>query len=145
MRKNELPKEVNDYMDEYIKTHTIKNMDDMQEMMRNLFGPALQKMLDAEMESKLGYSKNEKKDTINSRNGYYKERNINTTYGEIPVNIPRDRLGECKSDLLPPYAKSINGFEDKIISMYALGMTTNEIKDQIYELFGCKLSDDIVI
>ncbi len=48
MKKNELPKEVNDYMDEYIKTHTIKNMDDMQEMMRNLFGPALQKILDAE-------------------------------------------------------------------------------------------------
>ena len=46
MRKNELPKEVNDYMDEYIKTHTIKNMDDMQEMMRNMFGPALQKMLE---------------------------------------------------------------------------------------------------
>lgn len=60
MRKNELPKEVNDYMDEYIKTHTIKNMDDMQEMMRNMFGPALQKMLDAEMEAKLGYAKNEK-------------------------------------------------------------------------------------
>ena len=144
MRKNELPKEVNDYMDEYIKTHSIKNMDDMQEMMRNLFGPALQKMLDAEMEAKLGYSKNEKNDTTNSRNGYYKERNINTTYGEIPVSIPRDRLGECKSDLLPPYAKNINGFEDKIISMYALGMTTNEIKNQIYELFGCNLSDDMV-
>lgn len=48
-------------MDEYIKTHTIKNMDDMQEMMRNLFGPALQKMLDAEMETKLGYTKNKKK------------------------------------------------------------------------------------
>ena len=49
MRKNELPKEVNDYMDEYIKKHTIKNMDYIQEMMRNMFGPALQKMLDAEM------------------------------------------------------------------------------------------------
>ena len=144
MRKNELPKEVNDYMDEYIKTHTIKNMDDMQEMMRNLFGPALQKMLDAEMEAKLGYAKNEKNNSSNSRNGYYKERNIKTTYGEIPVSIPRDRFGECKSDLLPPYAKSINGFEDKIISMYALGMTTNEIKDQIYELFGCTLSDDMI-
>ena len=131
-------------MDEYIKTHTIKNMDDMQEMMRNLFGPALQKMLDAEMESKLGYSKHEKSDNENSRNGYYKERNINTTYGSIPVSIPRDRLGECKSDLLPPYAKSINGFEDKIISLYALGMTTNEIKDQIYELFGCQLSEDMI-
>ena len=74
-----------------------------------------------------------KNDTANSRNGYYKERNINTTYGEIPVSISRDRLEECKSDLFPPYAKSINGFEDKIISMYALGMTTSEIKGQIYE------------
>lgn len=58
-------------MDEYIKTHTIKNMDDMQEMIRNMFGPALQKMLDAVMEAKLGYAKNEKNDTTNSRNGYY--------------------------------------------------------------------------
>lgn len=41
MKKNELPKEINEYMDEYIKTHTIKNMDDMQEMMRNLFGPSI--------------------------------------------------------------------------------------------------------
>ena len=137
MKKNELPKEVNDYMDEYIKTNTIKNIDDMQKMMRNVFGPALQKMLGTEMETKLGYSKNEKNDTNNSRNGYYKERNINTTYGEIPVSVPRDRLGECKIDLLPPYAKSINGFEDKIILMYTLEMTTNEIKDQIYQLFGC--------
>ncbi len=80
-------------MNEYIKTHTIKNMDDIQEMMRNLFGPALQKMLDAETETKLGYSKHEKNDINNSRNGYYKERNIKTTYGEIPVSIPRDRLG----------------------------------------------------
>ena len=66
-------------MDEYIKTHTIKNMDDMQEMMRNLFGPALQKMLDAEMETKLGYTKNKNNNSNNSRNGYYKERNIKTT------------------------------------------------------------------
>ncbi len=50
--------------------------------------------------------KNERKDTSNIRNGYYKERNINTTYGEIPVSIPRDRLGECKSDLEKNYFKT---------------------------------------
>lgn len=144
MKKNELPKEMNECIDEYIKTHSVKNMADMEEMMRNLFGPSLQRLLDAEMESKLGYSKSERTNTQNSRNGYYKERNINTTYGEIPVSIPRDRMGECKSDLLPPYAKSLDGFEDKIISMYALGMTMSEIKDQIYQLFGCKLSEDMI-
>lgn len=142
--KKELPKEINEYIDEYIKTHTVKNMGDMEEMMRELFGPSLQRLLDAEMEAKLGYSKSERTDAMNSRNGHYKERNINTTYGEIPVSIPRDRMGECKSDLLPPYAKSLDGFEDKIISMYALGMTMSEIKDQIYQLFGCKLSEDMI-
>lgn len=144
MKKNELPKEMNECIDEYIKTHSVKNMADMEEMMRNLFGPSLQRLLDAEMEAKLGYSKSERTDSSNSRNGYYKERNINTTYGEIPVSIPRDRMGECKSDLLPPYVKSLDGFEDKIISMYALGMTMSEIKDQIYQLFGCKLSEDMI-
>ena len=76
--------------------------------MRSLFGPALQKMLDTEMEAKLGYAKNEQNDTTNSKNDYYKERNINTTYEEIPVNISRDRLIECKSDILPPYVKSMD-------------------------------------
>ena len=113
-------------------------------MMRNIFGPALQKMLDAEMKAKLDYSKHEKNDTNNSRNGYYKECNINTTYGEIPISIPGNRHGECKSYLISLYAKGINRFGDKIISMYALGTTLNEIKDQIYELFWCDLSDDMI-
>ena len=96
------------------------------------------------MEAKIGYPKNERTENNNSRNGYYPERTVNTTYGEIPVKIPRDRAGEIESDLIPKYNRSIKGFEEKVIAMYALGMTESEISEQIFELFGCKLTDDMI-
>jgi putative transposase len=139
-----LPPELEGYMNEYLKHKSVKNMDDVQEMMRGWLGPIMQKLLDAEMESKIGYAKNERSEFENSRNGYYPERAVNTAYGEMPVKIPRDRMGEVESDLIPKYSRSMNGFEEKVIAMYGLGMTESEISEQIYDLFGCKLTDDMI-
>lgn len=139
-----LPPEIDSYITEYLKHKSVKNMADIQEMMRNMFGPAMQRILNAEMEAKIGYGKNERSDIENYRNGYYPERIVNTAYGEMPVKIPRDRMGEIESDLIPKYSRNINGFEEKVIAMYALGMTESEISGQIYDLFGCKLTDDMI-
>ena len=139
-----LPPELDMYVTEYLKHKSVKNMDDVQEMMRDMFGGVIQKMLEAEMETKLGYAKNERSEIENNRNGYYPERNINTTYGEIPVKVPRDRAGEIQSDLVDKYSRNFHGFEEKIIGMYGMGMTDSEISAQINELFGCKLSEDMI-
>lgn len=95
-------------------------MSDMYAALKDFFAPAFQQLLDAKMESKLEYSKNERTDSNNSRNGYYPEIAVSTEMGEIPVKVPRDRNGERYSELVPKYSRIANGLDEKIISMYAL-------------------------
>lgn len=137
--------EINNIVDKYLENNDVKNMMDIEKMMSIFFGPAIQKLLDTEMDVKLKYenegvSPNEK----NYRNGYQQSRNINSSYGEIPVSVPRDRNGTIESDLIPKYSRSISGFEERIISLYASGMTLSEIRDHVKELFGCNLTDDMI-
>ena len=137
--------EINNIIDKYLENNEVKNMMDIEKMMSTFFGPAIQKLLDAEMDAKLKYeNKGVSPDEKNYRNGYQQTRNINSSYGEIPISVPRDCNGNIESDLIPKYSRSINGFEDKIISLYASGMTLNEIRDHIKELFGCNLTDDMI-
>ena len=120
MKKNIIiPKEVNDAIDMYLDNNEVKSMADIEKMMSSFFGPAIQKILDAEMDVKLKYDNKETTpEDKNYRNGYHKERIINSSYGEIPVSVPRDRNGNIESDLIPKYSRSISGFEDRIISLY---------------------------
>ncbi len=94
--------------------------------------------------TKIGYSKNERTDNNNYRNGHYPERTVATEMGDIPVKVPRDRNGEIDSDLVPKYSRTANGFDEKVISMYALGMSDKDIQEQIKEIFGCNLSPDMI-
>lgn len=147
MRKNrKLPKEMEAVIDYYLENNEVKNMGDIQNMMGDLFGPVIQKLLDAEMEVKLKHQNSnlDTNETKNYRNGYYKERNVNTTYGEIPVSIPRDRNNDIESDLIPKYSRNINGFDEHIISLYASGLSTRDIQDHIKQLFNCNISDDMI-
>lgn len=130
--------------EEIVKKYDAKTGKDLNQIMRDFMGPIIQKMLEAEMESKIGYQKNERTDGDNYRNGYYPERTVNTDYGQMDVRVPRDRNNEIESDLLPKYARNINGFEEKVIKMYGLGMSDKQIQEQIDELFGCKLSADMI-
>lgn len=130
--------------EEIVKKYDAKTGKDLNQIMRDFMGPIIQKMLEAEMDSKIGYQKNERSDVDNYRNGYYPERTVNTDYGQMDVRVPRDRNNEIESDLLPKYARNINGFEEKVIKMYGLGMSDKQIQEQIDELFGCKLSTDMI-
>ena len=64
--------------------------------------------------------------------------------GDIPVKVPRDRKGEIDSDLVPKYSRTVNGFDEKVISMYALGLSDKDIQEQIKDIFGCNLSPDMI-
>ncbi len=142
---NKIPKDLELVIDKYLENNEVKDMEGIEQMVSTLIGPTIQKLLEAEIDTKLKYENN---NTIpnerNYRNGYQKERNINTSYGEISVSVPRDRNGSIESDLIPKYSRSISGFEDRIISLYASGMTLSEIKDHIKELFGCNLTEDMI-
>ena len=130
--------------EEIVKKYDAKTGKDLNQIMRDFMGPVIQKMLEAEMEAKIGHKKNGQVNGDNYRNGYYPERTINTDYGQMDVKVPRDRNNEIESDLLPKYSRNINGFEEKVISMYGLGMSNKQIQEEIDELFGCKLSPDMI-
>ena len=147
MPKRKIEEEKNELVEEFFRQNNpknIKSMDDMYTAWRNFFGPAFQKMLDAEMDAKLGYSKNERSDVENYRNGYYPERTVSTEMGDIPVKVPRDRNGEIESELVPKYSRTVNGFDEKIIAMYALGLSDKDIQEQIKDIFGCNISPDMI-
>ena len=147
MPKRKIEEEKNELVEEFFRQNdpkNIKSMDDMYTAWKNFFGPAFQKMLDAEMEAKLGYSKNERTDVENYRNGYYPERTVSTEMGDIPVKVPRDRNGEIESDLVPKYSRTVNGFDEKIIAMYALGLSDKDIQEQVKDIFGCNISPDMI-
>ncbi len=96
------------------------------------------------MDVTLGYEKNKKGNTRtdNKRSGH-SPKNLKSQYGEFQINVPRDRNGEFEPKLIPKYQRDISGIEEKIISLYAQGMSTRDIYDQLQDLYGIELSADM--
>ena len=110
-----------------------------------MFRDVLQEALEAEMDESLGYCKYDtiSKNNDNSRNGYSK-KTLKTELGPVEINIPRDRNREFEPKIVPKHQRSVNGIEDKILGLYATGMTTRDISEQIRELYGVDISSETV-
>ena len=137
-----LPKEV---LRDMIVDGDLETVNDLHLYLKEIFKDALQEMLEAELEVELGYSKRDKKNkhTDNRRNGTTK-KTVNSRFGEIELNIPRDRNGEFEPVVVPKHARDISGIEEQIISLYGRGMSTRDIHDQIKDLYGIEVSADMV-
>lgn len=98
--------------------------EDMQDALRDIFGPMFEAMLQGEMNSHLGYETNDHgyKETSNRRNGYT-HKSLKTTMGEVEIDTPCDRDGSFAPQLIPKRSKDVSGIEDKVLSMYARGMS----------------------
>ena len=107
-----------------------------------LFSKTIEEMLEAELTTQLGYERYdvEGHHSGNSRNGHY-SRKMRTSGGDAEIKVPRDRNGEFQSDLLK---KNSNEIEQKIIAMYAKGMSTRDIQDLLTELYGIDVSPDTI-
>lgn len=129
----------------YIKEQNFTDTNDILKSLKELFRDILQESLEAEMDETLGYLKHDysEKVTPNSRNGYSK-KTVKTELGPVEVKIPRDRDGEFEPKIVPKHQRSVNGIEDKILSLYAIGMTTRDISEQIKELYGVEVSAETV-
>lgn len=64
--------------------------------------------------------------------------------GDIPIKVPRNRKGEIDSELVPKYSRTVNEFDEKVIALYALGLSNKDIQEQIKKIFGCNLSPDMI-
>lgn len=102
-----------------------------------LFAETLEQMLDAELTAQLGYEPYEARgrNSGNSRNGHYPKK-VRTSNGETEVTVPRDRNGDYEPQILKKYQANTNELEDKIIAMYARGMTQRDIEDPLAEMYG---------
>ena len=135
-----------------LKDKTIKELardcqtvDDVHEMLKNLFRDTLQQILEAEMKEHLGYKKHSAEgiNTGNSRNGYSK-KTIKTRLGETIIDVPRDRNGEFEPRIVRKYETTSSQLEEQIIAMYAKGMSTRDIEEHMRDIYGIDVSPTMV-
>lgn len=147
-RRNESPekKRRRELIGEFLKENPLKGMNDINELVKELISQVIEKGLESEMEEELGYSKYDykNKDTDNSRNGY-SAKTLSTSFGEMDIDVPRDRKGEFDPQIIQKHQTILpNDIEEKIISMYAKGMSTNDIETHIKDLYGIEMSDSTI-
>ena len=121
-------------------------MADIQDLFKETIAEFMEDGLEVELSEALGYSKYDykHKETENSRNGHSSKK-LRTSYGEVDVSIPRDRKGEFEPQLLKKHQTSISqDIEEKILSMYAKGMSTGDIEAHIRDIYGLAVSDTTV-
>ena len=111
------------FMRDYLKSNDISLKDgkDVNSLMRSMMSALIEEALGGELDEHLGYEPYDQssKETDNSRNGYSK-KTMHTSYGDMDINVPRDRKGEFSPQLVPKYATALSeDMENKIISMYA--------------------------
>ncbi|AKN31625.1 transposase [Clostridium carboxidivorans P7] len=121
-----------------------KSMEDLvgkNGLMQRLFGGIIQQFLEAEMEEHLGREKYERQngEDRNYRNGY-SSKNIRTSFGEVGVNVPRDRKANFEPKIVKKYETVCNELDKKVIGLYARGMSVDDIKSEIDELYGVDIS-----
>lgn len=115
------------------------------EALKDIFGPIFEAMLQGEMDDHLGYEANDhaEKDTTNRRNGYGRKK-VKTTMGDVEIQTPRDREGTFDPKIIPKRSKDISGIEDKVLTMYAKGMSQRDIADTIEDIYGFEISHETI-
>lgn len=119
--------------------------EDMNNALKDLFGPMFEAMLQGEMNHHLGYDSNDKgpKKDDNCRNGYGK-KTLKTTQGEVEIEVPRDRDGSFEPQVVPKRTKDVSAIENKVLAMYARGMSQRDISSTIEDIYGFQMSHDMI-
>ena len=131
---------------ELLDMSNITSMDDIQNLFKETIAEFMEDGLETELDDELGYSRYDyrNKNTENSRNGH-SSKTLRTSFGDVEVAVPRDRKGEFEPQLLKKNQTSISqDIEEKILSMYAKGMTTGDIEAHIQDIYGVDVSDTTV-
>ena len=131
---------------ELLLSSNISSMDDIQNLFKETIAEFMESGLEAELDDELGYGRYDyrNKDTDNSRNGH-SSKTLRTSYGDVEVAVPRDRKGEFEPQILKKNQTSVSqDIEEKILSMYAKGMTTGDIEAHIQDIYGIEVSDTTI-
>lgn len=111
-----------------------------------LFAHTLEQMLEAELSEHLGYEPYEAsgRNSGNSRNGFYDKKVRSSGNGDVRIRVPRDRQGSFEPKIVPKYGSNTNELEEKILGLYARGVSTRDIQDTLTELYGVEISPSTV-
>ena len=121
------------------------SVEEMQDALKDIFGPMFEAMLQGELDNHLGYEANDHgyKESDNRRNGYAK-KTLKSSMGDVEISTPRDRDGSFAPQLIPKRTKDVSGIEDKVLAMYARGMSQRDIAKTIEDIYGFEISHDMI-
>lgn len=144
-RKNKRNKASMTIAQAIIDEYQPQTAEDMQAALKDIFGPMFESMLQGETDSHLGYESNDHgyKATDNLWNGY-SHKTVKTTYGDIPRDVSRNRDASFDTQIIPKRARDVSGIGDKVLSMYAKGMSQRDIADTIEDIYGFEISHETI-
>ena len=126
-----------------LQEYDIETTEDIQDALKDLLGGTIKEMMEAEMDDHLGYQKSERSDSDDYRNGY-KSKRVNSSYGSMDIDVPQDRKSTFEPQIVKKRQKDISDIDQKIISMYAKGMTTRQISETIEDIYGFETSEGFI-
>jgi transposase-like protein len=134
-----------DQLRELIKEKHLVTADDVQNMLKEMFAETLQEMLEAELDTELGYPKNgsSPEGGNNRRNGHTK-KSVRSQYGELDIEVPRDREGDFEPTVVKKHQKDVAGIEEQILALYAKGVTVRDIQAHLNQLYGIEVSPTLI-
>lgn len=121
------------------------SVQDMQAALKDIFGPMFEAMLQGEMDSHLGYKANDhgEKNSENRRNGYT-HKTLKSSMGDIEIDSPRNRDASFTPQIIPKRSTDVSGIEDKVLAMYARGMSQRDIASTIEDIYGFEISAETI-
>ena len=128
-----------------LNTYQPESVDDMQDALKDVFGPLFEKMLQGELNNHLGYDAHSKepKEHDNRRNGYG-TKTLKTSFGEVAIDVPRDREASFEPELIPKRKRDVSDIEGKVLSMYARGMSQRDIAATVEAIYGFDISHEMI-
>ena len=126
-----------------LQEYDIETAEYSQDALKDLLGGTIKEMMEAEMDDHLGYQKSERSDSDDYRNGY-KSKRVNSSYGSMDIDVPQDRKSTFEPQIVKKRQKDISDIDQKIISMYAKGMTTRQISETIEDIYGFETSEGFI-
>ena len=133
---------------EYVQSQHFTSTADIMAAMKEMFRDVIQQVMEVEMDEELGRERCQRaadpeSSACNYRNGY-SQKTVNTQLGEIDIKVPRDRKGNFETKIIGKYDRNADGMEEKILSLYACGMSQRDIAEQVKSLYDVEISPELV-
>ena len=133
---------------EYVQSQHFTSTADIMQAMKEMFRDVIEQVMEVEMDDELGRERCQRSEepenqVRNYRNGYSK-KTVKTQLGEVEIKVPRDRQGNYEPKIIGKYDRNAEGMEEKILALYACGMSQRDIAEQIKELYDVEISPELV-